>query len=147
VLAGTVAAHNAVRAGVGVGPLHWDADLAATASAWAAQCKDGDGNGLLDHNAGRGDGHPYYVGENIYGATYAASGPAAVSAWSGEAASYSYASNTCAAGKVCGHYTQVVWAASTAVGCALHDCPGLTFHSTVICDYGPGGNIVGQKPY
>ena len=46
-----------------------------------------------------------------------------------------------------GHYTQVVWRSSVRIGCAIVDCPNVTFHSTVLCDYSPGGNIQGQKPY
>ena len=69
-----------------------------------------------------------------------------LASWASEVANYTYASNTCAAGKVCGHYTQVVWRATTEVGCALADCPALQFKSTVVCDYGPGGNS-GGKPY
>jgi hypothetical protein len=41
----------------------------------------------------------------------------------------------------------VVWRASVRIGCAIVDCPNVTFHSTVLCDYSPGGNIQGQKPY
>jgi uncharacterized protein YkwD len=143
-LAGITAAHNQVRASVGVGPLTWDPALAATASAWVAQCIDGDRNGLVDHNPGRSSGSPTYVGENIYGSTGNATGQAAVTAWAAEQAAYDYATNTCSA--VCGHYTQVVWAASTRVGCAKHDCAGLTYRSTIVCDYAPGGNT-GGRPY
>lgn len=147
-LAGITAAHNAVRSGVGVGPLAWDAALAATAAAWAARCVDvQQPSGLVDHNPGRSDGHPFYVGENIYASTGTAAGTDAVASWSGEAAHYDHATNTCASGQVCGHYTQVVWAASTALGCARRDCPALRFRSTIVCDYGPGGNISGQRPY
>jgi uncharacterized protein YkwD len=146
-VAGITAAHNAVRAGVGVGPLTWSPALAATATGWAVRCVDQAAPiGLLDHNPDRSAGHPYYVGENIYASSGTASADAAVAAWAGEAVSYDYASNTCAAGQVCGHYTQVVWAKTREVGCARHDCPGLTFHSTIVCDYGPGGND-GSRPY
>jgi pathogenesis-related protein 1 len=147
-LAGIVAAHNSVRAGVGVGPLAWSDALAATAAAWAAQCVDvASPIGLLDHNQGRSAGHPWYVGENIFASTGTASGTTAVARWSAEVSDYDYVTNTCAAGKVCGHYTQVVWAATTQVGCARRDCPALTYHSTIVCDYGPGGNVGGQRPY
>jgi pathogenesis-related protein 1 len=146
-LAGITAAHNSIRAGVGVGPLHWEPALAATAAAWAARCVDlAAPAGLIDHNPDRSAGHPYYVGENIYASSGSATAAAAVTAWSAEVDDYGYASNTCAAGKVCGHYTQVVWAATTAVGCARHDCPGLTYRSAIVCDYGPGGNT-GGRPY
>jgi pathogenesis-related protein 1 len=147
-LAGIVAAHNAVRAGVGVGPLAWDGALAATAAAWAATCTDTVAPaGLLDHNPGRSSGHPWYVGENIYASTGAATASGAVASWASEVADYTYATNSCAAGKVCGHYTQLVWSTTTRVGCAKHDCPALLYRSTIVCDYGPGGNIVGSKPY
>jgi len=51
------------------------------------------------------------------------------------------------AGATCGHYTQVVWRATQQVGCALGRCPGLAYPNTIVCDYGPGGNVNNQKPY
>ncbi len=147
-LIGTVAAHNAARAAVGVPPLVWDPQLAAIAQAWVTRCVDTAAPiGLVDHNAGRSEGYPTYVGENIYGASGQASGTDAVASWVSEGADYDRPTNRCAAGRVCGHYTQVVWRATTKVGCALHTCPGLRFGSTVVCDYAPGGNVGGQPPY
>jgi pathogenesis-related protein 1 len=147
-LVGTTAAHNAARAQVGVGPLAWDPDLAAIAAAWAAQCIDREAPiGLIDHNAGRSSTYPTYVGENIYGSGGSASGTDAVALWVGEGQHYHRDTNSCDPGYICGHYTQVVWRATTKVGCALHDCPGLTYGSSVVCDYGPGGNVGGQPPY
>jgi pathogenesis-related protein 1 len=144
-LEGTVAAHNAVRAEVGVEPLTWDPDLAAIAAAWAARCIDDEApSGLIDHNEGRSDTYPEYVGENIYGSSGQASGTDAVASWAEEEADYDYASNSC--NGVCGHYTQIVWRATTKVGCALHDCAGLQFGSTVVCNYAVGGNS-GGRPY
>jgi pathogenesis-related protein 1 len=149
-LAGIVADHNAVRAGVGVGPLQWDDALAATAQAWANTCTDIEAPpGLLDHNPNRSDGHPWYVGENIFASTGTATATGAVNSWANEAQYYNYATNTCTPppNGTCGHYTQIVWADSTHVGCAISTCPTLTYHSSIVCDYGPGGNMVGQKPY
>ena len=145
-LAGITAAHNTARAQVGDPPLTWDPALATIASNWVVQCIDSDHNGLVDHDANRSVGYPTYVGENIYASSGTATGPDAVAAWVGEASDYDYASNTCAAGKVCGHYTQVVWKATTKLGCAIHDCTGLAYPSTIVCDYAPGGND-GGKPY
>jgi uncharacterized protein YkwD len=145
-LEGITAAHNAVRAGVGVGPMTWDPEVAAIAQAWANQCIDQEAPlGLIDHNAGRSDGYPEYVGENIYGSSGAASGTDAVALWASEAEDYDYATNTCAG--ICGHYTQVVWAASTKLGCGISSCPGLTYGNSVVCNYAPGGNYGGQRPY
>lgn len=154
-LEGTVAAHNAARAAVGVGPLRWEPALAAIAEAWVRQCRDrappppDQPDGLVDHNPDRSAGYPSYVGENIYGSTGPTTGAAAVASWLREQSYYHHDSNSCDAPppRSCGHYTQVVWRATTAVGCALYRCPGLTYAYTVVCDYGPGGNLNEQSPY
>jgi pathogenesis-related protein 1 len=144
-LVGTTDAHNAIRAAKGIAPLSWDPALAEIARAWVVQCVDNTAPiGLVDHNAGRSDTYPEYVGENIYGSGGQASGTAAVQLWAQEEANYDYANNSC--NGVCGHYTQIVWRATTKVGCALHTCPGLQYGSTVVCNYAPGGNS-GGSPY
>jgi hypothetical protein len=145
-LAGILAAHNAVRAAKGLQPLTWDPALATIAHNWVIQCVDTAAPiGLVDHNAGRSSTYPEYVGENIYASSGTATGAAAVNSWKGEEANYNYAANTCSS--TCGHYTQLVWATTTKVGCALYKCTGLTYSSTIVCDYAPGGNINGQRPY
>lgn len=52
-------------------------------------------------------------------------------------------------------YSQVVWADSSEVGCAAHRCDSVQINAksswpnalVVVCNYGPGGNYYGQKPY
>jgi hypothetical protein len=158
-LAGMTQYHNQVRAmvdttGVAGGPLPalaWDGSLAATAAAWVARCQDSDGDGLVDHNPGRSTGQPFYVGENIFASSGTATAHDAVLlpvyGWAAEATHYHHATNSCDPGAICGHYTQIVWRATQRVGCALGRCPGLAFPSTIVCDYGPGGNIGTQSPY
>jgi len=149
-----VAAHNQERSGPLNPPpspplpqVSWDAILADSVYNYAIRCVGADG--LLSHNANRSTdyqmlGGSGYVGENIYGSSGRTVTPdAAVSLWMAEASSYDYASNSGSAG----HYTQVVWRDSVRIGCAIVDCPALTYHNTVICDYAPGGNINGQRPY
>jgi len=154
-LAGITMFHNQIRAmvdttgiaGGALPPLSWDDSLAATAAAWVAKCTDTDHDGLVDHNEGRSTGHPWYVGENIYASSGTASAHDAVFAWADEVAHFHYDTNSCDANQACGHYTQVVWRASENVGCAIGNCAGLRFKSTIVCDYGPGGNFNNQKPY
>jgi len=149
------AAHNQARSGPlnpppspPLPPVSWDAMLGDSVYNYASECQGS--NGLLSHNANRSTdyqalGGSGYVGENIYGSSGSGSTPGdAVSAWMSEASSYDYATNDLGAA---GHYTQVVWRDSVRIGCAIVDCPALTYHNTVICDYAPGGNISGQKPY
>jgi len=53
----------------------------------------------------------------------------------------------------CGHYTQVVWAASMKVGCAVATCPADSkmWGTVVVCQYRPQGNVsvngARQVPY
>lgn len=145
-LVGITALHNQVRAEVGVGPMTWDPDLAAIAQAWAETCTDQMAPaGLIDHNPDRSNDYPGYVGENVYGAGGNATPEAAVGLWAGEKANYDYDSNTCSG--ICGHYTQIVWADSVKLGCGIHDCTGLTYGSSIVCNYAPGGNVNGERPY
>ncbi|KAI3762270.1 hypothetical protein L1987_52695 [Smallanthus sonchifolius] len=128
-------AHNAARAQVGVGNMVWNPTLAAYAQNYANQ-RLGDCN--LIHSGG-----PY--GENLAKGSGQFTGTAAVNLWVNEKASYDHRTNTCASGRVCGHYTQVVWRNSVQLGCARAQCAnGWWF---VICSYSPRGNIIGQSPY
>lgn len=45
----------------------------------------------------------------------------------GEKKFYDYEKTRCMPGRVCGHYTQVVWATTTHLGCAVHVCEPLKF--------------------
>jgi len=144
-------AHNGVRRSPQPPPpaplpmLTWSAAAAQVAQAWADGCN-------YAHNGGRG-----FRGENI-----AATAPPnardlgfVVSQWGpAEAKDYDYASNTCAPGKQCGHYTQIVWRDTLRVGCARRTCQtNSPFGSSApawdfwVCDYEPPGNFVGQRPY
>jgi hypothetical protein len=154
-------AHNSVRAGTFPGvtlspppspalpPLGWSAAAAAIAQAWANRC-------VYQHNGDRGaDGTPR--GENI--AATAPGGRAdatpgyVVGLWASEWPDYAHAGNTCAAGKVCGHYTQLVWRGTARVGCARASCAvnspfqGFSTWDFFVCDYEPPGNWSGERPY
>jgi hypothetical protein len=147
-VAGITAAHNRVRARVGVPPLEWNARLADVARRWASACVDAvEPRGMIDHGPGRAEGFPGPVGENIWGTTAATIDPAfAVEGWASEARDYDYASNTCR-GSMCGHYTQLVWRGTGEVGCAVASCPKLRFGTALVCNYWPAGNWVGERPY
>jgi len=145
-LMGITLLHNQMRQAVVTATplpaLLWDPSLAATAAAWVAQCKDTMApTGLVDHNAGRSTGHPYYVGENIYASGGTATAQGAMNSWGAEKANYNPSTGGC--NGTCGHYTQVVWRTTLKLGCALGTCPGLTYASTIVCNYGPGGNSGG----
>ena len=98
------------------------------------------------------------MGQNIFAVanssgTYDTKPADVVDSWAGEGADYDYASNTCATGKVCGHYTAVVWRSTTATGCGHRVCTtgspwsGYPTWDFWVCNYVPPWNYVGQRPY
>ncbi|XP_042325221.1 glioma pathogenesis-related protein 1-like isoform X2 [Sceloporus undulatus] len=74
---------------------------------------------------------------------------AAIGAFNSELRFYDYNTHRCT--RVCGHYTQVVWASSYKVGCAIAFCRQVTGAGKnagiLVCDYAPVGNYRGVRPY
>lgn len=132
----TLKTHNLYRAEVGVANIVWSNEVAKSAQAWADSLQS---KGCpLEHSGGQ-------YGENIYWARgFTPTMYDAVTSWGDEKFDYDYATNSCTAGKVCGHYTQVVWENSQYVGCGSAKCDDET---VVVCQYNPAGNFIGQKPY
>ena len=150
-----VSAHNQARSGPltpppapALPPVAWDPVLADSAHGYLSRCVSTD-HALIDHNANRNSdyaarGGSGYVGENIFGATGSSTPAGAITTRMSEASQFDYATSPIG---TAGHYTQVVWRDSVRIGCAIVDCPSVTYHSVVLCDYSPGGNIINQKPY
>ena len=127
-------AHNAVRARLGITPMIWSDELATVAQDWA--------NHLIAANAFSHRPNNRF-GENLYAITGGAASPAeAVGMWAEEARGYDIRSNTCTG--VCGHYTQIVWRQTRAVGCAT---AANSYRQVWVCNYDPPGNFVGYRPY
>jgi pathogenesis-related protein 1 len=146
---------NAARAAVNAGepPLVCDPIAVQVALNYANKC-------MYAHNANRSADYTALGGTGGLGENIAAGAPTqsisgAVTSWLNEAPNYNHATNTCAAGQVCGHYTQIVWKATTGVGCAHVSCttnsPFGTFSGGKwdfsVCDFNPPGNFVGRPPY
>ncbi|MEM9327541.1 MAG: pathogenesis-related family 1 protein [Bacteroidota bacterium] len=128
--------HNYWRAEVNVDPIEWSDEMAEVAAKWARELKK-DGCAFYHSD--------YGFGENLWkGTTGYYSIEEAIDSWASEKADYNYSSNKCRRGKVCGHYTQIVWANTQKVGCAQVTCDGYTIW---VCEYDPPGNWVGQRPY
>ncbi|XP_021114175.1 glioma pathogenesis-related protein 1 [Heterocephalus glaber] len=117
----------------------WDPALAQVAKAWAKNCLFGHNPQLKSHRL-----HPNFdsLGENIWtGSLFLFSVSSAISNWYNEIQYYDFNTQKC--NNVCGHYTQVVWADSYKVGCAVQFCPRVSGFDTLsngahfICNYGP----------
>ena len=126
-----VVAHNRVRAEHCAPPLQWSDALAAEAQAWA------------DHLAAAGCRFEHSQtdhGENLAAGTSGALDPDAVVAmWAREEEKYDY--KKAGFSMATGHFTQVVWKDSQAIGCGVATCRGM---DTWVCNYDPPGNYEGQ---
>jgi pathogenesis-related protein 1 len=150
--AAVIAAHNKWRAEVGLTePLRYSPALAQSAQAWADHLKQTN-HCRMKHS--KPDGR---YGENLYWASAVewsdgrrdlqkVSSTKVVDSWGSERADYDYHTNHCTPGKMCGHYTQMVWRTTTVVGCAMAVCED-TQEQVWACQYQPAGNWLGQKPY
>jgi len=131
-----LAQHNAERAIYLLDNYVWDDDLAAVAAAYATNCD-------FDHNPNRAAeyqalaGGTSSVGENLFAGWAFNAG--SIQGWIDEKEGWNCADGSCSG--TCGHWTQMIWNTSTAVGCARQYCstnspftnfPDWTF---VICNY------------
>ncbi len=150
--AAIIAAHNKLRAEVGVTKkLTYSKTLAASAQAWANNLK------RTNHCQMRHSEPDGKYGENLFWGSAVdwtdgrkelqkVSSKRVVEDWGSEKADYDYNSNQCAAGAMCGHYTQIVWRTTTKVGCGVAVCED-TKEQVWACQYQPAGNWLGKKPY
>lgn len=147
-VAEALAAHNEVRKKVGVPGLAWDEKLAKFAQEWGRHlCRGGKQLPTLVHRQIRA-GSP---GENLWEGASTLPDPYTVSdavkSWASENKYFDVRGNRCRGG-VCGHYTQLVWRDTTHVGCAVAACAVSDMTATIwVCNYSPGGNVIGERPY
>ena len=150
--AAIIAVHNKWRAEVGVTEeLNYSPALAMKAQAWADGLKR---NNHCQMQHSKPDSN---YGENLFWASARKSSDGTknlqrvspekvVNSWASEKIDFDYANNRCKPGKVCGHYTQIVWRSTTTVGCGMAACED-TQEQVWVCQYQPAGNWIGRKPY
>ncbi|ESN95689.1 hypothetical protein HELRODRAFT_179160 [Helobdella robusta] len=116
-------AHNQARSKEGAADmkkLKWNNQLQAAADEYSKQCVWAHGD--LE----RPDLPWVHLGQNLYSQSlgYPLDLNSVVSNWYSEKAGYDFDTKTCNM-SMCGHYTQVVWANTSEVGCACNACPTL----------------------
>lgn len=123
-----ITAHNKWRTEAGVTKrLSYSPALAVSAQVWADNLKQ------TNHCQMRHSNPDGKYGENLYWGSamnwsdgrkelQKVSPQQVVDGWGSEKADYDYANNSCTPGKMCGHYTQMVWRTTTTVGCAMAVC-------------------------
>jgi hypothetical protein len=136
-----LAVHNRERAAVGVRPLQWDARLAAAAAAYATTLGS---LGRLEHSAR--STRPGQS-ENLWTGTAGRYAPEQmVGSWAAEKVRFRPGVfpnvSTTGSWEDVSHYTQMIWPATTSVGCALHRARRLDY---LVCRYSPKGNQDGRR--
>lgn len=131
--------HNKARAEVGSPPLVWNAALARDAQGWADVLAK---RGTLDH------AERIEEGENLWlGTRGAYTFEEMVGSWVEEKTFYKPGRfpDVVVRGdwSEVGHYTQLIWADTREVGCAIASNAADDF---LVCRYNPGGNVIGEWP-
>jgi len=135
-----LAAHNKVRAEAGAPPLIWDRALGDAAANYAVYLA------LTNSFQHSDQSHRPDIGENLWMGTRGAfSFEAMVDGWSSERRDFVPgvfpAVSRDGAWEKVGHYTQMVWPATTKVGCAVASNATSDF---LVCRYSPAGNVMGR---
>lgn len=137
-----LAAHNRERSAVGVQPLQWSPQLAAEARLWAQYLAR---TGKFEHSP---DDPRDPEGENLWAGTIGYYQPEAmVGLWVREKRDFKPGvfPNNSRSGDIesVGHYTQLIWAKTDEVGCALESGRSEDF---LVCRYKQPGNVIGERP-
>ncbi len=140
----TLLLHNVYRCMHGVPLLEWDDAVAANAQKWAD-------NGQYKHSSSQDrvvDG--VQLGENLAWGYPTRSGISSTKAWYDEISLTEGGKGLVTTfSAAIGHYTQVVWKATTRLGCAVGKAVVSTKQGPkegdyIVCQYGSAGNYQGQ---
>jgi len=132
-----LAIHNQERAAVGAPPLRWSPRLAHEAQGWAQRLA---ATGTFRHDTSNRD-----TGENLWMGTRGAYRVAdMVAGWAHEKTALNARRSWQSDFPRVGHYTQMIWARTSAVGCALAQS---AHHEYLVCRYDPPGNVWNESPY
>ena len=124
-------AHNLVRAEHKVASVAWDCALERSAQKWANKA-------VTQHD------EDTLFGESIFVASASnQSVGTVVVRWMAEQPNWDNRHGRCAPGKVCNHYTQLVWRASRKIGCGVNRAGAGKWKVFVVCHYDPAGNTGG----
>lgn len=131
----------------------WDEELEKSAVAWAREC-------IWEHGP---TSLLVSIGQNLAVHWGRPRSPGShVQSWYDEVKDYTYPyPHECnpwcperCSGPMCTHYTQIVWATTNRIGCAVNTCPRMNVWGDVwenavylVCNYFPKGNWIGEAPY
>ena len=126
-----IAAHNNARFEQKLAAVTWNCHLAELAQEWADKS-------IYEHRDN------FSFGENIF-VSGSPTEPIAtvVKRWMLEKPNWTNESATCAVGKVCTHYVQIMWRATKTVGCGINRSATGKWKAMVVCNYDPASKASG----
>merc|ERR1719244_281943 len=137
--------HNEMRRGVqptasDMLKMSWNREAASNAQKWANGCSMNPSPPSSREISTSG------CGENLYMSSNKRSWSEAIQSWYDEVEDYRYGVGAINGGMI-GHYTQVVWYRSNAIGCGMAYCPNSRYKYFYVCQYCPPGNYQYKYPY
>ncbi|XP_055852107.1 cysteine-rich secretory protein LCCL domain-containing 2 [Episyrphus balteatus] len=122
----------------------WDDELAARAQEWANNCE-------FRHDPNRTIKR-FTMGQNLAVIWSTAplepddgDFPSRINNWFNEVQKYSFGASW---SPKTGHYSQLVWGETNLIGCGYSEYKDRAkYNKLYVCNYGPGGNVVGYNPY
>ncbi|XP_006149163.1 serotriflin [Tupaia chinensis] len=123
--------------------LTWNDQVAQNAEKWAKKC-------TMSHSPP----HERQIrfadcGENLFMSSNPRNWSYAIQSLYNEVTDFRYGSGDTRPNVKTGHYTQLVWATSHQLGCALAHCPNKRLKFYYVCQYCPAGNNIKTRntPY
>uniref|UniRef100_A0A8C6AGN1 ShKT domain-containing protein n=1 Tax=Marmota marmota marmota TaxID=9994 RepID=A0A8C6AGN1_MARMA len=117
--------------------MNWNAEVAKNAEKWANRC-------TLSHSSRIAN-----CGEKLFMSSAPLPWSHIIQVFYDEVKNFKYGVGDIRANSKTGHYTQLVWATSHQIGCALAHCPHKHLSYFYVCHYCPEGNNRNTKktPY
>ncbi|CAK5048035.1 unnamed protein product [Meloidogyne enterolobii] len=126
--------------GANIKQLSYSKEVEASAAKWAEKC-------TISHSHGN-------YGENLFMSSNPKTKTAdaltyACNAWWAEVKNIGIQGNLIMDRSLPGngHATQMAWATTTQIGCALARCPASKWKTYLVCQYNPYGNVIGRTIY
>ncbi|XP_067938980.1 cysteine-rich secretory protein 2-like [Watersipora subatra] len=132
--------HNQLRAlqsATNMQKMVWDDEIASIAQRWADNCD-------FNHDKYRTIPGRFSLGQNL--ALGYRLWDTAIQGWYDEVDVFTYGRESANVFSNVGHYTQIVWASSSKIGCGYSYCSNLNA-DFYVCNYGPAGNFDWWIPY
>ena len=130
--------HNRERLRIGLPALRWSAQLSREAGSWARSLAR---RGTLEHSGREDMGENLWMGSADWFSPEQMIGNFLSERRAFRPGRFPYVSRTGDWSDV-GHYTQIIWPETQAVGCALARSRG---QDVLVCRYWPAGNVYGER--